>query len=63
MKMNAVSRNGRADLSHYDISAYEATHQGGLNILAKARPTATWSLVSPTILAEIDHYVHAQARR
>lgn len=61
MKLNAASRNGRAVISHHDTSAYEATHEGGLNILAKGRPTASWSQVSPEILGDIDHYVHALA--
>lgn len=63
MKLSAGSRNGRADLSYHDTSAYEATHKGGLSILERRRPTATWSRVSPTVLGEIDQYVHARAGR
>jgi hypothetical protein len=63
MKLNVVSRGGRADVSYHDTSAYEATHRGGLSILERGRPTATWSRVSPAILGDIDQYVNALARR
>jgi len=63
MKLDVVSRNGRADVSYHDTSVYEATHKGGLSILERGRPAATWSRVSPAILGEIDHYVHALAGR
>ena len=61
MKLNAASRNGRAAISHHDTSAYEATHEGGLNVLAKGGPTASWLQVSPEILGEIDRYVRTLA--
>jgi len=61
MKLNVASRNGLADVSYQDTSSYEATHKGGLSILERGRPTATWSRVSPAILGEIDHYVQALA--
>jgi len=63
MKLEVVSRTGRADLSRYDTSVYEASHKGGLSILDGGRPAATWSRVSPAILGEIDDYVHALAGR
>jgi hypothetical protein len=63
MKPNVASRSGRADVSYHDTSAYDAAHRGGLSILESGRPTAAWSRVSPAILGDIDHYVHALARR
>jgi hypothetical protein len=63
MKLNAGCRSVSADVTYHDTSAYEATHRGGLSVLERGRPTATWSRVSPAILGEIDHYVHALAGR
>jgi hypothetical protein len=63
MKLSNAHQNSRASLPGDFASGYEATHQGALNILGKGRPTAAWSRVSPAILSDIDHYVHALARR
>jgi hypothetical protein len=63
MKLSNASLNRRTSTSCGYTSGYEVTHQGALNILEKGRPAATWSRVSPAILGDIDHYVHALARR
>ena len=63
MKLSNASQNSRTGTPGDYPSGYEATHQGALDILGKGRPTAAWSRVSPTILGDIDHYVHALARR
>ena len=63
MKRSEASCTGRADVRLHAKSSYETSHQGGLNILEKSRPTAGWSRVSPAVLGEIDQYVHALARR
>ena len=63
MKTSNASLNRTPSTSADHLSGYEATHQGGLNILGKGRTTAAWSQVSPQILGDIDVYVHALARR
>jgi len=63
MKLSNASQNSRTGTPGDYLSDYEATHHGALNILEKGRPPATWSRVSPAILGDIDHYVHALARR
>lgn len=63
MKLIAASPAGPAHVSYHDMSGYEATHKGALNILEKGRPTATWARVSPAVLGEIDRYVHALVAR
>jgi len=63
MNLDVVSRNGRADVSCQDTSLYEATHKGGLSILERGRPAASWCAVSPAVLGEINRYVRARAGR
>jgi hypothetical protein len=63
MKLSNPSQKSRIGIHGDSSSGYETAHQGALNILGKGRPTAAWSRVSPTVLGEIDHYVHALARR
>jgi len=59
MKLSDAPLICRTNVSGKDTSGYEATHTGGLNILERGRPTATWARVSPSVLCEIDHYVQA----
>jgi hypothetical protein len=61
MKLIAPLLTGRSDDTYFAASDYERTHQGALSILAKSRPTASWSRVSPAVLGEIDQYVRAHA--
>jgi hypothetical protein len=63
MKLSNASQNSRPGISGDHLSGYEASHQGALDILGRGRTTATWSRVSPAVLVDIDHYVHALARR
>jgi hypothetical protein len=63
MNTSNASLNRASSPSAHLLSGYEATHQGGLNVLGKGRTTASWSQMSPQILGDIDVYVHALARR
>jgi hypothetical protein len=63
MKLSSAFLNRQTRTSCDHTGNYEATHQGALNILEKGRTTAAWSRVSPAILGDIDHYVHALAGR
>ena len=59
MKPSHASPIRRAAISRDDLSLYEATHPGGLSVLEKGRPAASWSRVTPVVLREIDCYVDA----
>lgn len=59
MKIIAPLSTSRSVDTYAGGSNYERTHQGALSILAKGRPTASWSWVSTAVLGEIDQYVRA----
>jgi hypothetical protein len=63
MKLSDASPIRRADVSFHDPFADEAIQKGALNILGRGQPAATWALVSPAILVEIDNSVYALAGR